>query len=599
MEYRAQVLNRCQRQFVTARPRDATETWRSPIQKWHDEWKQGVRRDPFKGRQRSEIVAPNLIVVTAQIDWRLITNSGLDEGFIRPVIDSHGWPLVPGSSMKGLFRREWKRQGLDVHLLQRLCGSSAGSDRMHAGALRFHGAFCLNHAWMEGSLDLTHPQQAWQVGFHRNQDENKPKAIAVVSLSKPKLTIAISYKPNSISEAERLEVKRVLKDALGAGIGGRTAAGYGRVRGQTSFLELFRCEILGQGIASKLLDIHSTAEFRPVLFRASIRCMALRLFSGLLPEEQALAEVDFLFGSLKGEDGPTVGVLLSHFENTEPIEVGTPASPVGHQRWQFKPPKVLRVQGGLVWETRHNLLSNEQARAVGDLLAALHGLVMSLGGFGKSWRRVDHRIFPLRNGSHYYSKTPLGCHWEWIHVPASNQWLNVQSTQDLQTLISKARSLARAWLTQKGISIPREVHPSWREVIHPHKMNIWTRPAQSPDDCAAINWFHNDRIISSIRGLEECRFKGTSLVGQSRPPSRVGHVWHRMLPLQDSVHGYRTVGDQGRQGQLITTDVWNGPFLEILTFFSTTTPLRDEQRFVQLLDRGAGVGFTRLRWSDP
>lgn len=597
MEYRAQVLNRCQRQFVTARPRDADETWRSPIQKWHDEWIKGVNREVFKGRQRSEHEEPNLIVITIEIDWRLITNSGIDEGFIRPVIDSHGWPLIPGSSIKGLFRREWNRQKLDQATLRKLCGSSAGSSKLQAGALRFHGAFCLNHDWMNGSLDLTHPQQAWQVGFNSNQDENKPKAIAVVSLWKPKLTIAISCKPNSINQDESAKVKDVLHACLGAGIGGRTAAGYGRLKGKTCFSELFSCEILGQGIAPKLLDIHTTAEFRPVSFRASIRCMALRLFAGLLPTEQALAEVDYLFGSLKGSDGPTVGILLSHFENSEPIEVGTPAVPDGHQRWEFRPPKVMRVQGRLIWETRHQTFTHEQTNVLGDFLAALHGLVMSLGGFGKSWRRVDHRIFPLRNK--YYSKTPLGCHWEWINIPAPNQWLNVQSIEDLQMLISKARSLARVWLTQRNISMPQDVHPSWREVIHPHKMTIWARVARSPNDCAAINWFHTDRILSSIQGLEECRFKGTSLVGQSRPPARVGQVWHRMLPIQDDSHGYRTVGYEGRQGQFITADVWNGPFLEILTFFPISPNQRDEQRLVRLLDQGAGVGFHRLRWSDP
>lgn len=42
---------------------------------------------------------------TYNLTWRFITNSGQDDGVIRPAIGAKGWPYYPGSSMKGIFRR--------------------------------------------------------------------------------------------------------------------------------------------------------------------------------------------------------------------------------------------------------------------------------------------------------------------------------------------------------------------------------------------------------------------------------------------------------------------------------------------------------------
>jgi CRISPR-associated protein Cmr6 len=587
IEYRAQIKYRAQRQFVQVKPKGSPESWRSDIQRWHDEWMMAIRKalpasDHFDGNENS-------LVYQCEIDWRLIANSGTDEGFIRPVVNSRGWPLIPGSSIKGIFRREWLRQRLPPDELEGLCGPSPETKPLRQGALRFHGAFIRNLNCIEKSLDLTHPQQSWQLGFYRDQSKCERNAFGLISLWRPELSIVISCRPGSVSKAKWLQINKVLEASLGAGIGGRTSAGYGRISDTTIFKEAFTCKLRGQGIAPKLLDVKGTAEFRPVSFRASIRCMAMRLFAGLIPQVQATRQVERLFGSL---NGPTVGLLGCHFQEDYPPKIGLPAPPAnpnGNNRWQFTPPMVMDVQGTLIWEFMQPCAYKEELQ---DLLAALHGLVMGLGGFSKGWRRVDHRLFPLHKDGEFYAKTPIGCQWHWLQIPANMDWINIQKIAHLSPLLDLCRKHARRWLSTQGVTdvaLGGQCPTRWREVIHPAKMKIWARHAEANDDCRAIDWFHLGPIQSGLPGVRDCQFKHPSLIGQSRAPSRVGHVWHRMLPVGDPrSYGYVPLVDDVFYDGKIVPEVWDGPFLEILTFFTGIDNQAIESDFLALMNTAKG-----------
>jgi len=593
MEYRAQIKNRSQRQFVQVKPRGSSESWRSDIQRWHDEWMLAIRRSLPSSSSMQE--SENSLVCSCEIDWRLIANAGTDEGFIRPIINSFGWPLIPGSSIKGIFRREWLRRELCTDELEELCGSSPETKPLRQGILRFHGAFISNLNGIDQSLDLTHPQEAWQIGFYEDQSKCNRNAYGLVSLWKPHLSIALSCKYGSISKARWQKIKEILLKSLGAGIGGRTSAGYGRISNRTIYGEIFKCKLRGQGIASKLLNVKGTAEFRPVSFRASIRGMAMRLFAGLLPENQAILEVERLFGSLRG---PTVGLLGCHFKEAHAIKIGIPAPPAnrnGWDRWEFKPPMVMDVQGTLIWELRQPCKYEKELK---DLVAALHGLVMSLGGFSKGWRRVDHRFFPLQKDGNFYAKTPIGCHWDWVKAPDDMDWIKIRSISELAMLMDHCRKHAKNWLLKQDVKVVGDGSPystRWREVIHPDKMKIWARYSESSEDCQAIDWFHINQVKSGVPNVRDCRFKHHSLIGQSRPPSRVGHVWHRMLPVGDSQsYGYSPLDDYGRFNDWIIPEVWEGPFLEILSFFTGTDNRDTERDFLALMNTakgGNGVNF--------
>lgn len=152
MEYRAQARGRGQRQFIQA-------TKKSPIEQWLDEWVKFVDSS-------SPFTRDGLQIYDVQIDWRLISNSGIDDGIIRPVTGAGGWPLIPGSSIKGLFRRACRRVAPDQMI--RWCGGfvKAGEDNvLQPGLLRFHGAWPADNGWKIDLLDVTHPQQKWQVGI--------------------------------------------------------------------------------------------------------------------------------------------------------------------------------------------------------------------------------------------------------------------------------------------------------------------------------------------------------------------------------------------------------------------------------------------------
>jgi len=602
MEYRAQVRNRCQRHYVETKPKGAPNSWRSNIQRWHEEWLAGINKSADYRRRQTDATNANALVQEFDIDWRLLTNSGVDEGFIRPVISSSGWPVIPGSSIKGLFRNAWLRQGLPVEQLEILCGSHVNSKPLHQGVLRFHAVQLRDLSSLDKSLDITHSQENWQVGKNSDQSKNERNAIGLVSLWKPRLLITISCQPGSVTPDQWAIIKNVLHRSLGAGIGGRTASGYGRIAHNTAYKEIFRCQIRGQGIAPKLLDVSGTPEFRPVSIRASIRGMALRLFAGLIPAQQAAKQVERLFGSL---NGPTVGLLACHFQESTPISLGPPVGPIdkdnNYGRWDFSPPMMMKLQGSLVWEIVKPCAYKHE---LSQLVAALHGLAMNLGGFSKGWRRVDHRVFPLYHNSEYYKKTPIGCHWDWVNVPADNDWIQVRSKAGLEEMIEKARQSACTWLATQGITItlpPTECPSKWREVIHPKKMYIWARTSESHEDCMAIDWFHLNTIKSGNSTIRDVRFKGSALTGQSRQPSRIGHVWHRMLPLHmDASEHYEPIGNGYALEDRIVPEVWLGKFLEIVTLFAGTANRSLEGDFVNLMNRGQGgeaANFKPVRYA--
>jgi CRISPR-associated protein Cmr6 len=599
MQYRAQVTGRCQRQYIK-KPRNAPPGWRSDLQRWIDEWVERVdRSSPFSSRR--------LRIVEAQIDWRLISNSGVDEGIIRPVIGAGGWPMIPGSGIKGLFRR-----ACDPHRLERWCGSSsdsAASTGLQPGILRFHGAWPADPSWAHGLLDVAHPQQNWQVGFTNGGESHS--AFGVVSLFQPKLQIGLSCSDPDLTPEEWDEVVKTLKRALGAGLGGRTCVGYGssgRLRGDV----LFQCSLEGQGPAAKLLN--DSAEFRPTMFRAAIRGMALRLFGGLTDSEAALRIVGKLFGSLGKEQSQNVGLLATAY-----TDAVTNLGSYGRGSWEQP---IYATSGVLQWRLTHSPGPDTTTALLADLLAALHGLTMSLAGFGKGWRRPDHRIFY----HHRYDKTPIGCHWQWREPQDLPAWIHVQSPRDLARLLQRARQLASQWLDLNQV---RHGEPApWREVMHPQCMRIWIRQASGPDDAVAVAWFHHSPAEGehSSDPTDPRDLKRTRLAGQM---NQVGLIWNRLLPLMEkrqtsksaaaampaSPMARPTAAALARPGsprQLqtqpprprgeVSIPAYQGAYLESLVLHSLPGNARPEeslhyQRFIDEMNRGAGADFEALDWS--
>ncbi|MFN7678096.1 MAG: RAMP superfamily CRISPR-associated protein [Cyanobacteriota bacterium] len=604
LEYQAQTTGRCQRQFIK-KSKETSPGWRSPIEAWLDQWVERVdSRSPFTSK--------GLRLVEVQIDWRLISNSGLDEGFIRPVTGAGGWPLIPGSSIKGLFRRSCRKTSPE-RLLQ-WCGG-VGSDgeetKLIPGLLRFHGAWPVDAQWTSNLLDLAHPQQEWQVGIPSTK---RGGAFGVVSLYQPKLQIGLSSAA-SLEEKEWQEIEETLRTALDMGIGGRTCVGYGssgRLHGDV----LFQCGLEGQGPAAKLLA--GTPEFRPTMFRAAIRGMALRLFGGVTDARTARLVVGRLFGSINPVDAKDVNVgLLATAYTDATWELGSFG-------WTNNRQPTYATTGRLQWRQARRCEQGEDEALLAELLAALHGLTMGLGGFGRSWRRPDHRIFFPR-----YDKTPIGCHWQWRNADSLPSWLHVQSPEALARLLRQARAVARRWLEATGQPIGEPA--PWREVIHPARMRIWTRRASEPTDAQAVAWFHREASSGDGAGQagDPRDLKHSELAGQM---NQVGLIWNRLLPLHTPADHAgqakpapaaaplarpanptsRPPNPKARSTATrqpaplakgdVSISAHPGAYLESLVLHSLLGGGHPEarlhhQRFIAAMDRGANVNFRPLEWS--
>lgn len=599
IEFRAQVPGRAQRQYIK-KPDNAPEGWKSDIENWIEQWIDRIDTEP-------PFTTAGLHVVEAQIDWRLISNSGIDEGIIRPVIGAGGWPLLPGSGIKGLFRRV-----CPANKIHRWCGSPCAAGDLSPGLLRFHGAWPANVNWTQGLLDVAHPQQNWQVGFSNGRERHS--AFGIVSLHRPLLKIGLSStQPLGVSEWTAIEA--TLKQALESGLGGRTVAGYGstgRIEGDV----LFECGLQGQGPAAKLLD--GTAEFRPTMFRASIRGMALRLFGGLTDERTALQVVGELFGSLSREEGQNVGLLATAYTGSQ-----TSLGKFGSGKWAQP---VFATSGQLQWRQARNLQKGEDAVLLVELIAQLHGLVFTLGGFGRGWRRPDHRIF-----APWYHKTPIGTHWQWLQPSELPKGLHVQSTGDLERLLQQAQAAARRWL----LAVNRKPgHPAaWREVLTPDRVGIWLRQATDPADAVAVKWFHEAPEADREGNKDPRDLKKTDIGGRV---NLVGRVWNRLLPLyvegrsstppsppagaafaRPSASGgalARPPSPTARPGRAggatsrprqqelsgpVSIDAWNGPYLESVVLFVDPLDRGHGPALCSRLDEGGGADFRRIRFSNP
>ena len=610
IEFRAQVPGRAQRQYIK-RPKDAPPGWKPDIQLWIDQWTDRIDdKVPFS--------AEGLHIVEAQIDWRLISNSGTDEGIIRPVIGAGGWPLLPGSGIKGLFRR-----ACPAGKVQRWCGSPCASGDLSPGVLRFHGAWPANVNWTQGLLDVAHPQQNWQVGFGNGGESHS--AFGIVSLHRPLLKIGLSS-TEPLGDDEWTAIDATLKKALEQGLGGRTVAGYGS-SGKIEGDVLFQVGLEGQGPAAKLLD--GTAEFRPTMFRAAIRGMALRLFGGLTDERTALQVVGELFGSLSREEGQNVGLLATAFTGSQ-----TQLGKFGSGTWAQP---VFATSGQLQWRQARHLRKGEDAAILAELLGQLHGLVVTLGGFGRGWRRPDHRIF-----APWYSKTPIGTHWQWLKPAELPEGLHVQSADDLERLLRQSQATARRWLA--AVNRKPGNPASWREVLAPDRVGIWLRQASDPEDAVAVRWFHKAPEADREGNIDPLDLKKTDIGGGM---NQVGRIWNRLLPLYDEGASSRpsappagapfarprspggafarppsptarpagggaatarpgggggSAASRPRQQQLtgpVSINVWGGPYLESIVLFVDPRDRGHGPALRRRLDDGAGADFHRIQFRVP
>jgi len=527
---------------------------------WVKEWLEGCppkpqtpsKQNPALQRQSDKptvklpTFGANVKTWEYQIRWRIVTNGGQDGDLIRPVIGAKGIPFFPGSSMKGAFRNacpEEKRL--------RYCGDEVidakGNTRTKPGILRFHGGYPVGMEWAQAHrlIDIAHGQQPYQV--MRSTKERGENANVQISLYQPKFRFGISCPEISSNSPEWNEIKAIWEKALGYGIGSRVSAGYGYVEEvkPDSDCVLISVGLNGQGITSQLLlkerkeDKYKTPEFRPNMFKATLRGHTLRILGGLVNEAVAKSLTQEIWGGIpeRGGDGNAVvgnvGIAFSMQKDNIKLEEHIYSITTDERTKEVRMPVYTLSNGRL------NLIRMGQVKP--ELEAFLISLIkfsILLGGFGKSWRRVHHKLFYPS----YFSKNDkpmIGCHWE---LTASSQEFLVHPNSKLSSItsfIEEIRSQAISWIQSELGNYQPGYAQDWREAWHLSKAQVWGRVADNKQS-KAVRWFHSTQHL-----------KNTDLAGSM---GRIGRIWHRMYPVESGFIELLTIFPDGSDK---TTDFLN------------------------------------------
>ncbi len=516
--FQAQASGRCQVAYLQkGEEPDAV--------RWTDEWVKHAETYPDRS-------SADLQTQDSTIAWRLLTNSGLDDSVILPVLGAKGIPYFPGSSMKGLFRRACNPAQSD-----RYCGKPLPGNDWQPGILRFHGGYPVDDSWTEDLVDIVHPQQNWQV-----KGAKEGGAFPLISLYKPTLRFGLSSRED-LSEQEWSTIWEIWQNALANGIGSRVSAGYGQIETSQPQI-LFKGRLKGQGQAPKLLT--GEGEFRPNMIRAGIRGHALRIFGGLTSEENAERLVEQLFGGIQRREG-TIGLLGLKFVDSkldiDKFGQGKYAQPC------------YTVEGDLTWYLARRLDNPAHEAPLKKLVTALNQFAIVFGGFGKSWRRADHRLFFEEYYKNAY-KALIGCHWHWMGTPSlTRNARKVVKPKHIKPFIAEVQKAAQEWMELQNVPATTFAK-SWREAWHPSKVQVWGRIAEEREDSEAIRWFHEPYRKGQLGIHREGSIYHSDFVGRV---GKIGRIWHRMYPL------VKLVPDPKNADKQIAR--LTPRFLELLTLF--------------------------------
>lgn len=489
--FQAQILGRCQIQKLE--PKRLTQ---QQAYDWSDQWCRAI--DLKHIPQFDASVQTKDYAIT----WRMVTNSGQDVGVIRPVIGASGWAFFPGSSMKGAFRRACASFVCDSIISEQQvkdwCGGEDADGSFQPGILRFHGGYPKNAKWINDSLvDVVHPQENWQLDGQKDNG-----AFIQISLYQPTFVFGISSNTD-LSTSEWETIWRIWDRAIGRGIGSRVSAGYGQTELHDAN-QLLRVQLWGEGIASQ--RINKDPEFRPNSFKAALRGHTRRLLSGVADEATAKKLTQELWGGF-GENG--TGAI------------------VGKLGIAFSAPDLeLREQHrAVVYDTGDAVLDllvmqdlpEQQRKYLRVFLIQLIKFSMLLGGFGKSWRRVDHRrFFPEYLDDR--RKIMIGCHWEFLKE-SSNFYVPVKRLQDVTRFLDNLQTKVEGFPLLRELS-PKPPNGMLKERWRKGNVEVWGRFVEPEEDSEAVKWFHGP-------------YRGNQTIAKSELTGKmgqIGRIWHRMYP---------------------------------------------------------------------
>jgi CRISPR-associated protein Cmr6 len=499
MMYRAQVLGRCSLHNASKKNPD--------LNIWTEEWTY-----PANGEARYQLTRPSLgeqgtfYRIEVEFPFRLFSNCGQDS-IARPSIGKDGIPLLPGSSVKGLFLRACTPEQAIKYCGRQIRQQGKMQHLPSAIGFRFHRAYPVGN-WANRIVDLVHPQGNRQIGTQGNPREEGTSASALISLYQPHLVFEFSCSDPQINWRE---VELLLLKAIQLGVGGKTSSGYGMggyFPGKPPITPATPLSFLlkGVGVSSLLRD--GTPEFRFNIFKASLRGHMRRLLGGV-----AIRDVDAVVNRWFGDTKAPSSVQLIWQNRREPTFTDTNQS---DRNPSYSVEGLLYIDMGRrkpSSEAENKRIKEQEQKDIA-LLEKIVQFAYVMGGFGKSWRRIWHETFMSDYHNEHFA---IGCHW------SSPDLDKIQTLIQLQHFLDKLYDQCCDYL---DIRKQAAQSAKWREAWHPDRVAVYS---QVVNQSQAINLFH-DEI-----------FKTTPAIGGRRPhdkhpkefnpPQNTSSVWHRMLPI--------------------------------------------------------------------
>ena len=496
MMYRAQVQGRCSLQYGKAQ---------QDLDQWTEEWvypNRDNKDQPFYQHSEPQLGLDGLVYrFKIKFPFRVFTNCGQDS-ILRPTIGTNGIPFIPGSGIKGLFERLSRHPQLSAEqkqIVREYCGTPE-----EQGSLRFHGAYPIGD-WagtkkvkLENQpektcyrmIDVVHPQQKRQV-----EHTGGPQAIAVVSFYQPTFIFELSS-IEPLPEEQWKNIEGLLRRALRPGLGGKTSTGYGLCFIPQDNYPLW-VYLEGKGVSPLLRS--GEPEFRPNLFKASLKGHVKRLLGGASNREREIANrVNKLFGHTT-EPGDLQLYWESQSGFPKPDTFGDEKTPI------------YKTEGLLYLD-----LKNSSQEDLAFLQKVLE-FTLIMGGLGKSWRRVWHGDFFQK-----YRTRAIGCHWKCLDSKVERTEIN--NTKDLKGFLTKLYEQTKQYLRMSPKS---EKCLPWMEAWCPQRLSVYSQ---------VVSLSEASKTSKAIHLFHDSDFKTTPAIGGRKPgddhPTSFSLVWHRMLPIE-------------------------------------------------------------------
>lgn len=223
----------------------------------------------------------------------------------------YGFPIIPGSGLKGLTRAWATNEGHDADLIRQIFGASAEDVRQkhgeQAGSIIFYDA--IPRIWPELSVDIVNNHHSkYYAGKDAAGDWESPIPVYFLTVEAgAKFAFALGKTHTQVSDDLLTQAAQWLQSALTwSGAGAKTNAGYGLFKAEqgisASAPESRACfsanlQLVTPAFLAGALQDGRDCDLRPATLRGMLRWWWRTMHSGFLSTKDMLRLENLIFGS--------------------------------------------------------------------------------------------------------------------------------------------------------------------------------------------------------------------------------------------------------------------------------------------------------------